>query len=136
MGRKPKKNSRGLKPFNLRTDCGILRTNSFESVGNDSVIFEKMSRVNHGCSSAANAVYDLVNSSHASGRHEVRLTAVKEIKSGNDILIDYIGDKSASMVLKERQEFLLSKHGFRCTCVKCYEDDKATGFEYMRSTIR
>ncbi|KAF9534517.1 hypothetical protein CPB83DRAFT_873273 [Crepidotus variabilis] len=88
----------------------IFQTNAV-SAGENVGIFPRMARLNHGCSSAFNVVYNW--------RHyeqQLVVHALKDIKKGEELLTTYTDTKRPKA---ERRTFLASRYGFQCTCYVC-----------------
>ncbi|KAJ6620764.1 hypothetical protein B0H10DRAFT_1791437 [Mycena sp. CBHHK59/15] len=88
----------------------IFQTNAV-AAGGDVGIFPRMARLNHGCSSAFNAVYSWRQREGALLVH-----ALKNILRGQELLTTYTDTKR---IRKERRSFLSQQYGFRCTCAVC-----------------
>ena len=88
--------------------CGIYSTNSFE----DGVCFE-ISRFNHSCQPNA----DLIN---VNGQGQVR--AIRNIKTGKEINLSYLGKFAGFRNRKYRRQNLLKRWSFFCSCDLCEND--------------
>ncbi|EAU85929.2 hypothetical protein CC1G_02952 [Coprinopsis cinerea okayama7 len=88
----------------------IFETNAV-SAGSSVGIFPRMARLNHGCSSAFNAVYSW------RGQEGVLLIhAIKDIARGSEVLTTYSDTKKPR---DERRAYLRDHYGFHCTCGSC-----------------
>ncbi|KDQ25361.1 hypothetical protein PLEOSDRAFT_1066483 [Pleurotus ostreatus PC15] len=88
----------------------IFQTNAV-SAGDNVGIFPQMARLNHGCSSAFNAVYSWRESEGVLVVH-----ALKEIRKGEELLTTYTDTKRPR---RHRREYLSTQYGFSCTCAVC-----------------
>ncbi|KAF4581455.1 hypothetical protein EYR40_009741 [Pleurotus pulmonarius] len=88
----------------------IFQTNAV-SAGDDVGIFPRMARLNHGCSSAFNAVYSWRESEGVLVVH-----ALKGIRKGEELLTTYTDTKRPR---RHRREYLSGQYGFSCTCAVC-----------------
>jgi len=99
---------RSVRRANLKTLGGIMRTNAFvnEEDGKE-YLFKILSRVNHACDNQAN-IAKFVSQGKA------YVVAKKEIRAGDEILIDYIGGERE----EDRLGLLQLKYNFSCPCPK------------------
>jgi hypothetical protein len=103
---------------------GVVRTNGFgitlvKGNGNEegetySAIYDHLSRVNHSC--RPNAAHSF-NIASFSGQ----LRAVRDIKKGEEIFVDYC---LIEVPTAQRQK-LLEPYGFRCACASCINPDRS-----------
>ena len=100
----------------LRDIVGIYNTNAF-GMG----VGIRSSRFNHSCTSNAEAIWDEVTES-------IEITAVSEINAGDEITVNYGFGIISMKSLKIRQEFLLSKWGFSCSCDLCEKEKTIQSF--------
>ncbi|KAA1114025.1 hypothetical protein PGTUg99_007386 [Puccinia graminis f. sp. tritici] len=98
----------------LNKYSGIFQTNSMSSGRGYMSIFPSISRLNHACTGAVNAVY---NWRENEGREVVHVTKV--IEPGEEIFITYFDSK---LPRNDRQSFLHQTYGFNCTCTICSLD--------------
>ncbi|KAF7299357.1 SET domain-containing protein 5 [Mycena indigotica] len=92
----------------------IFETNAV-AAGQQVGIFPGMARLNHGCSSAFNAVYTWRESEQMLYVH-----ALRNISKGQELLTTYTDTKRPR---NERRAFLSSHYGFECTCAVCSLDN-------------
>jgi len=90
-----------VKPCNLKTLGGIVRTNSFEYRG-QSLLYKLLCRVNCACGPAANVTKVTMDGGVA------YVMTTKEIKKGEEILIDYLPGESGVA----KRELLRVKYNF------------------------
>lgn len=96
---------KSIKAANLKTLGGILRTNAFGNYAEGTeTLFQVLSRVNHACGDTAN-----VMKMDANGK--AYLMAKRDIRDGEEILIDYLPGERG-----DRVGLLEVKYNFRCTC--------------------
>ncbi|KAG5728618.1 SET domain-containing protein 5 [Termitomyces sp. T112] len=88
----------------------IFQTNAI-AAGKRVGIFPRSARMNHGCSSAFNAVYTWRDKEEVLVVH-----ALKKINKGEEILTTYTNSKKPRA---ERRAFLEKKYGFTCMCQVC-----------------
>ncbi len=100
--------SEGIKESTFKF-ANIYRANSFGSgaSGADAVVCLKVSRVNHAC--IPNSELDMQDEG------DCKLFATREIKKGEEVLINYCGSGTKA----KRQDLLQSHYGFVCQCVTC-----------------
>ncbi|KAG6831657.1 hypothetical protein H0H87_004607 [Tephrocybe sp. NHM501043] len=89
----------------------IFQTNAV-AVGDGVGIFPRMARLNHGCSSAFNAVYTWRDKEGILVVH-----ALKKILKGQEILTTYTNTKITRA--ERSRAFLQENYGFTCTCRVC-----------------
>ncbi|KAI0043633.1 hypothetical protein FA95DRAFT_1574980 [Auriscalpium vulgare] len=103
------------KPHAPSVEYAIAKTNSFEAhrvpgcIGQCSVVFDDISRINHRC--APNAVFGWDPESLSGQIH-----AVQPIAPGEQIFISYVSNYAMH---HERQEALSRIYAFTCTCATC-----------------
>ncbi|KAH9469409.1 hypothetical protein Pst134EA_009923 [Puccinia striiformis f. sp. tritici] len=90
---------------------GIFQTNGMSSGRGSMSIFPSISRINHACTGAVNAVY---NWRENEGREVVHVTKV--IEPGEEIFLAYFDSK---LPRNDRQSYLSQAYGFKCTCSVC-----------------
>lgn len=98
----------------------IFQTNAV-AAGDGVGIFPKMARINHGCSSAFNAVYTWREKEGTLCVH-----ALKAIGRGEELLTSYMDSKRSR---HHRRAFLAEHYGFECQCSVCslpLEDSRAS----------
>jgi hypothetical protein len=88
----------------------IFKSNSV-AAGEKVGIFPRMARMNHGCSSAFNAVYSWREKEEA-----LFVFALRSISKGDEILTAYTNTRKPR---DERRAFLSKHYGFNCTCDVC-----------------
>lgn len=98
----------------LNSYAGILQTNGMSSGRGFISIFPSISRLNHACTGAVNAVY---NWRQNEGTQVVHVT--KQIEAGEEIFVAYFDSK---LPRAERQSFLQQAYAFNCTCPVCSMD--------------
>ncbi|KAF8237124.1 hypothetical protein L208DRAFT_1431725 [Tricholoma matsutake] len=93
----------------------IFQTNAV-AAGGDVGIFPRMTRLNHGCSSAFNVVYNWREREGALVVH-----ALRPIQKGEELLTTYTNTKRPRNERRQvSNEALLAEHyGFHCTCSVC-----------------
>ena len=102
---------RSIKPCNLKTLGGIMRTNAYQnSDGTEDqdaslCLFQKMCRVNHACGEAAN-VYRIVQHGKA------YVSAKRDIAAGEELFLDYLPNYEKG----DRLEAIQNLFNFRCKC--------------------
>ncbi|KAK3066120.1 hypothetical protein LTR53_017653 [Teratosphaeriaceae sp. CCFEE 6253] len=99
----------GLQPVE-----GIIKTNAIP-LGKGSArgaIFLICSRFNHSCT--ANAAYHWNEDVG-----EERVFAVQNIKSGEEITVNYLRDELWYLPTDERKAEISKTYGFQCQCVRC-----------------
>ncbi|KAF8967087.1 hypothetical protein BDZ97DRAFT_1656788, partial [Flammula alnicola] len=93
----------------------IFQTNGV-SAGENVGVFPRMARLNHGCSSAFNAVYFWREDEKILVIH-----ALKDIRKGQELLTTYTNSKRPR---DERRAYLSKQYGFLCTCDVCSLPDE------------
>ncbi|KDQ15709.1 hypothetical protein BOTBODRAFT_285874 [Botryobasidium botryosum FD-172 SS1] len=89
----------------------IFETNAINA-GEDGIgIFPRTARLNHGCSSAFNAVYSWRHRENALVVH-----AIRRIEKGQELLTTYTDTKRPR---RERRAFTSESYGFKCQCAVC-----------------
>ncbi|PLW07876.1 hypothetical protein PCANC_04800 [Puccinia coronata f. sp. avenae] len=106
--------NQGDNQIQLSKYSGIFQTNGMSSGRGYMSIFPSISRLNHACTGAVNAVYHWRENE---GREVVHVT--KEIKPGEEIFLTYFDSK---LPRNDRQSFLRQAYGFNCTCAVCSLD--------------
>ncbi len=96
-----------VKPVNLKTPGGILRTNSFADGAGGSLLFEKLSRVNHSCAP---------NVQLCARKGQTALCAIGDAAASEELLIDY-GTPAGGA--EQRRAWLRMKYAFTCNCPLC-----------------
>jgi len=81
-------------------------------------IFPRMARLNHGCSSAFNAVYTWRETEGV-----LLIHALKSIARGSEVLTAYV---QTNVPRSQRRWYLEEHYGFRCTCSVCALPDAAS----------
>ncbi|GLB38298.1 putative this enzyme is required for electron transfer from NADP to cytochrome P450 in microsomes [Lyophyllum shimeji] len=89
----------------------IFQTNAVSAGSRGVGIFPRMARMNHGCSSAFNAVYTWRDKQQVLVVH-----ALKKILKGEEILTTYTNTKRPR---SDRRAFLSEHYGFTCMCRVC-----------------
>lgn len=89
--------------------------NAINTEGEDFGLFPTIAMINHSC--CPNAVW---GSTGMSSELEVRAT--ESLKEGDEITVNYIGDRSVHLSPAQRQEILKETWGFCCQCPACSED--------------
>ncbi|CAB9528718.1 expressed unknown protein [Seminavis robusta] len=114
MGAKNNKKSksksvlRSIKPCNLKTLGGIMRTNAYHDGSLEAnLLFKELCRINHACGDAAN-----VNRTIHQGK--VYVVAKRDIADGEELLIDYL--PLATELGRDRLELLHNMFNFWCQC--------------------
>jgi hypothetical protein len=120
-----------IKRENLTTVYGTCRSNSFLS----GMLFERACRINHSC--RPNAVLVPVEKlirylEHKFGDrvppdvllapgkpNEHAVLSDRDIRSGEEITLNYLGSRDESRSTEARREILLQKYGFNCECEAC-----------------
>ncbi|KAG0143817.1 hypothetical protein CROQUDRAFT_660797 [Cronartium quercuum f. sp. fusiforme G11] len=98
---------------------GILQTNAIAAGSDRGLgIFPSVSRLNHGCGSAANAVYHWREAAGVIVVHSARTIA-----AGEEIKISYWDSKA---VRADRQHYLKSLYNFECNCEVCALTEQAS----------
>ncbi|CAB9513344.1 expressed unknown protein [Seminavis robusta] len=113
-GRKGTKNKskhgemvRSIKPCNLKTLGGIMRTNAYHDTTLEAhILFKDLCRFNHACCDAAN-----LNRTIHHGKAYV--VAKRDILCGEELMIDYL---AATVQGQNRLELLHNMFNFRCQC--------------------
>ncbi|OCH86600.1 SET domain-containing protein [Obba rivulosa] len=100
----------GTRAYDEALTLAIFQTNAV-SAGQNVGIFPRMARLNHGCSSAFNAVYTWREREGAIVVH-----ALKPIKEGEELLTTYTDTKRPR---DARRQFLQQHYGFHCGCAVC-----------------
>ena len=111
----------------IQNILNIYGTNAFENgIGIQTAMF------NHSCNSNAEAVW--IEDSNSS-----TVRAKSNIKSGEEITINYISRDLPMKKHNQRQEILMSIFFFNCACESCkrgkYGDEYDQGFYFMSSLI-
>lgn len=94
---------KSIKACNLKTLGGIVHTNSFEGDGCQ-VLYKIICRINHACGDAANVL-------KIDHQGKGFVMAKRNIKAGEEILIDYIPGEQ-----EDRLGLLKLKYNFVCAC--------------------
>ncbi|KAF5315448.1 hypothetical protein D9619_007007 [Psilocybe cf. subviscida] len=89
----------------------IFQTNAVMAGEGIVGIFPRMARLNHGCSSAFNVVYNWRDEGAFLIVH-----ALKDIAKGQELLTTYTDSKRPR---HERRAYLKEQYGFTCTCSVC-----------------
>ncbi|GJJ15739.1 hypothetical protein Clacol_010017 [Clathrus columnatus] len=89
----------------------IIQTNGIAAGPKQLGVFPRASRMNHGCSSAFNAVY-----SWRENENILVVHALRNISQGEEILTVYFDTKQSR---ERRREHLLEQYKFQCTCKVC-----------------
>ena len=109
-----------------RSILNIFSTNSFTITSKYCGLFVRISRINHACD--PNACYN------NSGSLEKVVTALREIKAGEEITISYITN---NWDVRSERRSALSCWGFTCQCTVCVTSDKRLlTNDTLRRTIR
>ncbi|CAB9509728.1 expressed unknown protein [Seminavis robusta] len=99
---------RSIKPCNLKTLGGIMRTNAYHDGSLEAnLLFKELCRINHACGDAAN-----VNRTIHQGK--VYVVAKRDIADGEELLIDYL--PLATELGRDRLELLHNMFNFWCQC--------------------
>jgi len=89
--------------------------NAINTDGEDFGLFPTIAIINHSC--CPNAVW---GSTEKPSELEVRVT--EPVKEGDEVTVNYIGDRCLLLTPGQRQEILEATWGFRCCCQACSED--------------
>ena len=109
-----------------RSILNIFSTNSFTITSKYCGLFVRISRINHACD--PNACYN------NSGSLEKVVTALREIKAGEEITISYINN---NWDVRSERRSSLSCWGFICQCEVCVKSDIGLlSNDTLRRTIR
>ncbi|CAA7261438.1 unnamed protein product [Cyclocybe aegerita] len=102
----------GLDPEDHPEEVALatFQTNAV-SAGENVGLFPRMARINHGCSSAFNVVYNW-----REWEGQLVVHALKDIPKGKELLATYTNTKRPR---DERRAFLSQQYGFHCTCDVC-----------------
>lgn len=103
--------NQGENGVQLSKNSGIFQTNGMSSGRGYMSIFPSISRLNHACIGAVNAVY---NWRENEGRQVVHATKV--IEPGEEIFVTYFDSK---LPRNDRQSYLHQAYQFNCTCDVC-----------------
>ncbi|KAJ3516600.1 hypothetical protein NLJ89_g1025 [Agrocybe chaxingu] len=103
---------KGLDPEGHPEEVALamFQTNAV-SAGENVGLFPRMARINHGCSSAFNVVYNWRD-----WEEQLVVHALKDIPKGKELLTTYTNTKRPR---DERRAFLSQQYGFLCTCDVC-----------------
>lgn len=121
--------------YNAQVALAITQTNGI-SVENQGVgVFPNISRLNHACSKAFNAVY-----SWREMEQKLVVHAIRPIKKGQEILTAYFDTRRPR---RERRAYLQDHYDFHCTCAVCsmpddisvISDDRLTQMQDMQSKL-
>ena len=108
-----------------RSILNIFSTNSFTITSKFCGLFVRISRINHACD--PNACYNNC------GSLEKVVTALREIKKGEEITISYIIN---NWDVKSERQSALSCWGFLCSCAVCViSDERVLTNDNLRKTI-
>ena len=97
-----------------KTLLGIVSTNGLIQQNGKTLVFIEISKLNNSC--LPNVAFEFVPPYG-------RIFAVKDIKKGEELCIDYGGYGSRFSSLKDRKEMLKDKYDFDCGCELCTMDD-------------
>eukprot|EP00931_Biecheleriopsis_adriatica_P075412 TRINITY_DN49278_c0_g1_i1.p1 TRINITY_DN49278_c0_g1~~TRINITY_DN49278_c0_g1_i1.p1 ORF type:complete len:502 (+),score=104.85 TRINITY_DN49278_c0_g1_i1:41-1507(+) len=97
-----------------------VRSNSVALPGGGGAVYRKSCRANHSCKPNAALCVGEDN--------RMRLTAIRDILPGEEVLVSYIGEGDLLKPQAHRQQ-LISSWGFRCTCERCVGLDDTRGFK-------
>jgi len=106
--------NQGENGVQLSKYSGIFQTNGMSSGRGYMSIFPSISRLNHACMGAVNAVY---NWRENEARQVVHVTKV--IEPGEEIFVTYFDSK---LPRNDRQSYLHQAYRFNCTCAVCSLD--------------
>lgn len=100
-----------------RSAVGIWLSNAYpmdsEGSGDKQGVFAQLCRINHSCQP------NVTTSWNARLRRQT-IHATRSIRAGEELLISYYGvDGQDGLVRAERQELIMSKMGFHCSCALC-----------------
>ena len=95
------------------TEIAIFANNQIEGRGSDKCLFISLSLLNHSCASNASWTSDINNPKVM----EVR--AIRDIKKGEEITVNYLCDWSVYLSNVERAETLMTTWNFQCDCLSC-----------------
>lgn len=102
--------------YDAQVAVAITQTNGI-SAGTQGVgVFPRVSRLNHGCSKAFNAVY-----SWREKEQKLAVHALRPIKEGQEILTAYFDTRRRR---HERRAYLQERYDFHCTCEVCSAPDE------------
>ena len=105
-----------LKPQNLKTPNGVMRTNEFADG-----LFPRICRINHSC--RPNAVQGPVDENNRPLGSCV--LATRDIEKGEEITVSYSSSRGpdGNPICREwRQDLLRMQYGFECACEMCAEE--------------
>ena len=102
--------------FKFTTNSITIYNENLDSLGVG--VYENISFINHSCNP---------NSASMSRSGKIVLRAIKNIKQGDEITINYIDIASPS---EKRQFDLKERYHFTCTCEICCENDLLTEMEF------
>ncbi|CAH7672815.1 hypothetical protein BY996DRAFT_8457966 [Phakopsora pachyrhizi] len=105
---------------------GLLQTNGMNSGRGFFSIFPSISRLNHACMGAVNAVYNWRENEKVQVVH-----VTKPIKAGEEIFISYFDSK---LPRSDRRSYLRSNYGFECSCKICSKDSESSKESDLRIT--
>ena len=97
-----------------KTLLGIVSTNGLIQQNGKTLVFIEISKLNNSC--LPNVAFEFVPPYG-------RIFAVKDIKKGEELCMDYGGYGSRFSSLKDRKEMLKDKYDFECGCELCTMDE-------------
>ena len=113
---------------NDKTLLGIVSTNGLIQEDGETLLFLTISKLNHSC--LPNVAFEFVPPYG-------RIYAVTDIKSGEELCLDYGGYGSRFSTINQRQEMLKDKYDFSCTCELCTMDiNKSLEIEKARARYK
>ena len=93
-----------------KTPGGVFRSNAFHVGEMDGCVFEVLSRANHSCAPNIAKRFD---------RDSVAVHALRDIATGEELLISYLPEDMENASSEQRRELLRLKYNFVCQCVRC-----------------
>ncbi|KAF9778035.1 hypothetical protein BJ322DRAFT_511650 [Thelephora terrestris] len=113
----------------------ITQTNGISAGTRGVGVFPNVSRLNHGCSRAFNAVYNWREK-----EQKLVVHAIRPIKEGQEILTAYFDTRRPR---RERRAYLQEHYDFHCTCAVCsmpdvvseVSDDRLSQMQNMQNEL-
>jgi len=121
--------------YDAQVALAIIETNGIAAGVRGVGVFPNVSRMNHGCSKAFNAVY-----SWREKERRLVVYAIRPIKQGQEILTAYFDTRRPR---HERRAYLQEHYDFHCTCAVCslpdelsiISDDRLSRMQNMQNEL-